>query len=182
MEKIKNIKDQLISQVCNQMSDIKTVNTKELGEVIDMIKDLSETLYYCEIYKQMEEAEKQPIERNNYYYTERYYRDMDRNSQKRMYYHNEPVNNENQTQVYYTETDYPISFYDEWEGRSPEKRKMYMESKATHQSNNKAMKDLQDYLEDLSSDIIEMLDKATPEEKIIVQHKIALLSQQLENV
>ena len=47
---LKNIKEQLIAQVQNQMTDLKCVDTKELGEVIDMIKDLSEAVYYCEIY------------------------------------------------------------------------------------------------------------------------------------
>ena len=142
------------------MGELKTVDTKELGEVIDMIKDLSETLYYCEIYKQMEEAEEHPKERN-------YYRDMDRGDQQRMYYHDD-----------YAETDYPITFHDTWEGRSPIKRKMYMESKATHQANNKITKDLENYMTDLTSDMLEILDKATPEEKMIMQRKVdALLAQ-----
>lgn len=181
MEKIKSIKEQLISQVCNQMSDLKKVDAKELGEVIDMIKDLSETLYYCEIYKQMEEAGEQPKERNNYYYTERHYRDVDRDSQQRMYYHDNTTKKD-QSSIYYTEEDYPISFHDTWEGRSPIKRKMYMESKATHQNNNKIMKDLENYMSELTTDIVEMLEKATPEEKMIVQNKINMLSNKIQNV
>lgn len=185
MERIKMIKEQLVSQVCNQMGDLKKVNAKELGEVVDMIKDLSETLYYCEIYKQMEEAEEQPKEKNNYYYTERhyrepmYYRDMDRDTQQRMYY---SENGDGQSNMHYTESEYPISFHDAWEGRSPIKRKMYMESKATHQANNKLVKDLENYMTDLTSDIVEMLDKATPEEKTVVQRKIEALSNKIQNV
>jgi hypothetical protein len=38
------------------MSDLKTVNTQELGEVIDMIKDMEEAIYYCHISKAMEES------------------------------------------------------------------------------------------------------------------------------
>ena len=189
MERIKNIKEQLISQVCNQMGDLKKVDAKELGEVVDMIKDLSEALYYCEIYKQMEEAEQQPKERNNYYYTERYYqqpnyyRDMDREYQQRIYYSSDQSNGQSDGQTkQYTETDYPISFHDAWEGRSPMRRKMYMESKATHQNNNKLVKDLESYMTDLTSDIVEMLDKATPEEKMIVQRKIDALSTKIQNV
>lgn len=72
MERIKTIKDQLISQVEAQMSDLSCVDAKELGEVIDMIKDLAETMYYCEIYKQMEEGEEEK-RGNTYYYTEHYY-------------------------------------------------------------------------------------------------------------
>ena len=53
MERLKTIKNQLISEVQTQMSDLKCVDAKELGEVIDMIKDIAQTEYYCEIYKQM---------------------------------------------------------------------------------------------------------------------------------
>ena len=90
-----------------------------------------------------------------------------------MYYHD----NEN-----YTETDYPITFHDTWEGRSPMKRKMYMESKATHQANNKVTKDLENYMTDLTSDMLEILDKATPEEKMIMQRKVDALLAQIQHV
>lgn len=159
MERLKTIKEQLVSQVQTQMGDLKRVDAKELGEVVDMIKDLSEAMYYCEIYKQMEESAKSQQEgqgSNNYYYTERYYpdpmyyRDMDR-SNGRMYYSgggngssggnsgsssgsnsSSSSNGGSGNTSYYTEMDYPITLHDEREGRSPQKRKMYMESKATH--------------------------------------------------
>lgn len=87
MEQLKTIKEQLITQVQSQMSDLRCVDAKELGEVIDMIKDLSEAIYYCEIYDQMKSAdESRKVE--NYYYTERYYdpyRDMDKDY-GRLYY------------------------------------------------------------------------------------------------
>ena len=57
MNSLKEIKEQLVIQVQNQMSNLECVNTKELGEVIDMIKDLSKAIYYCEVSKQMEEAD-----------------------------------------------------------------------------------------------------------------------------
>jgi len=141
------------------MGDLKCVDAKELGEVIDMIKDLSEAVYYCEIYNQMkksEESQKEDMMRgsNNYYYTERYYpaydRDMDR-MYGRMYYSSGSVTGTSSSnngadsgstssasqsmgeagRSYYTERDYPIHLRDEREGRSPMKRKMYIESKAT---------------------------------------------------
>ena len=49
MDKLKNIKCTLVSQVQSELTDMKKVNTKELGEVIDMIKDLEEAMYYCSI-------------------------------------------------------------------------------------------------------------------------------------
>ena len=69
---------------------------------------------------------------------------------------------------YYTERDYPIHLRDEREGRSPIKRKMYMESKRKGMDSSKSMKELENYLQDLTSDMMEMLDNASPEEKSMV--------------
>lgn len=57
MEKLKCIKKCLVEKVQEQISHLDCVDTKELGEVIDMIKDLEETMYYCVIIKAMEEKE-----------------------------------------------------------------------------------------------------------------------------
>ena len=206
MGDLKTIQEQLIAQIQAQMSDLKKVNTKELGEVIDMVKDIAEAEYYCEIKKQME-AEKEKISsNNNYYYTERYYptseyyRDMDRTRYGRMYY---PENNNNMsssnsngnnnTSYYsehypfqkgssYTERDYPIQLRDEREGKSPIKRKMYMESKSNNMDSSKSMKELEIYMQDLTSDMMELLEKASPEEKAIVQKKINTLASKIQNV
>ena len=40
-----------------QMANLDEVDTKELGEAIDMIKDLEEAMYYCTITKAMEQKE-----------------------------------------------------------------------------------------------------------------------------
>lgn len=205
MEQLKNIKEQLISQVQGQMSDLRCVDTKELGEVIDMIKDLSEAVYYCEIYDQMKSAdESRKVE--NYYYTEHYYdpyRDMDR-GYGRMYYspssqagagtsssssgdHSGATSNSSQSMgqgssSYYTERDYPIHLRDEREGRSPMKRKMYMESKNKGMDTSKSMKELESYMQELTSDMMELLDKASPEERTMVQKKINTLAAKVQNV
>lgn len=213
MEQLKTIKEQLIAQVQSQMGDLKCVDTKELGEVIDMIKDLSEAVYYCEIYDQMkdsEESRKEQMmmrENNNYYYTEKYYdpyRDMDR-MEGRMYYSSPSSNagsgagsssnggnsgmasNSSQSMgqnssSYYTERDYPVHIRDEREGRSPLKRKMYMESKTTGMDSSKSMKELEGYMQELTSDMMDMLSKATPEEKAMVQKKINTLAAKVQNV
>lgn len=214
MEQLKMIKDQIVAQVAGQMGNLKEVNTKELGEAIDMIKDLSEAMYYCEVYKAMEEHEdKQEMGTNNYYYTERYYpqpnyyRDMDR-EQGRMYYPNggsqmttgnsgSSGSNGNSyyggqienpeymgggdRRNYYTERDYP-QFRDEREGRSPVRRRMYMESKDTHQDSSKAMKELEAYMQELTSDMMELVGKASPEEKVMLQKKVNNLATKLQNV
>lgn len=88
MEKLKCIKKCLIEKVQEQMNHLDCVDTKELGEVIDMIKDLEETMYYCTIVEAMEEKEeKQDYNHYAYYTGYPYYmdRDMDRH-QGKMYY------------------------------------------------------------------------------------------------
>lgn len=217
MGDLKTIQEQLIAQIQAQMSDLKKVNTKELGEVIDMVKDIAEAEYYCEIKKQMEaEKEKEKVSsNNNYYYTERYYptseyyRDMDRTRYGRMYYpensnnmsssgsntssSSSNSNGNNNTSYYsehypfqkdssYTERDYPIQLRDEREGKSPMKRKMYMESKSNNMDSSKSMKELEIYMQDLTSDMMELLEKASPEEKAIVQKKINTLASKVQNV
>ena len=215
MEHLKSIKEQLIAQVQAQMADLKCVDAKELGEVIDMIKDLAQAEYYCEIYKQMKEASEQQKESNNYYYTERYmpmpdyYRDMER-SNGRMYYSgggNSSSSSQSSggnsgssgTQYYssryqpnpwggyeeepYYDKDFVLQHLrDEREGRSPMKRKMFMESKSNGSDSNKSMKELESYMQDLTSDMMDLLDKATPEEKSIVQKKINTLASKIQNV
>ena len=59
MEQLKQIKDTLMSQVQAQLCNLQCVDAKELGEVVDMIKDLEETMYYCTIVEAMEEKGKE---------------------------------------------------------------------------------------------------------------------------
>lgn len=210
VEQLTMIKDQLIAQVQAQMSDLKCVDAKELGEVVDMIKDLAEAVYYCEIYDQMknsEESRKEEVRSNNYYYTERYYpaydheRDMDK-YYGRMYYSsgqgtgtsssNNGANSGSTSSTsnsmgeagrsYYTERDYPVYIRDEREGRSPMKRKMYMESKDMHHDSTKSIKELESYMQDLTSDMMELLSKASPEEKTMIQKKMNTLASKIQNV
>ena len=57
IEKLKHMKHRLIECAESQMDNLYKVDTKELGEVIDMIKDLEEAMYYGSIVKAMEESE-----------------------------------------------------------------------------------------------------------------------------
>ena len=81
------------------MGDLRKTNTHELGEVIDMVKDLEEALYYCTIVEAMEDKEKQWEENSpivNYYSSSMPYydpyRDMDR-AYGRSYYNGNMNNN-----------------------------------------------------------------------------------------
>ena len=59
MEELERIKEQLITCVQSQMMNLQDIDAKELGEVIDMIKDLSEAAYYCSITEAMEDSKEE---------------------------------------------------------------------------------------------------------------------------
>jgi hypothetical protein len=77
MKRLKQIQETLIHEVEKQMGDLCHCNTEELGQVMDMIKDLSETMYYCSVVKAMEESEEDydirygisPMSRKSYFET-----------------------------------------------------------------------------------------------------------------
>ena len=57
MERLKAIKSTLVGLVETQLQDIEHTDACELGEVVDMIKDLEEAMYYCAVVKAMEHGE-----------------------------------------------------------------------------------------------------------------------------
>ena len=59
IERLKSMKETFMCAVESQMHNLAEVDAEELGEVVDMIKDLSEAIYYCEVAKAMEESEKE---------------------------------------------------------------------------------------------------------------------------
>lgn len=59
MERLKSIKDCLIAQVSGQMGKLDQVDAKELGEAVDMIKDMEEACYYAKITEAMEKGEEE---------------------------------------------------------------------------------------------------------------------------
>ena len=63
MERLMKIKESLIACVESQISrNLSMVDTKELGEAIDMIKDLEEAIYYHTITKAMHEKGEEELE------------------------------------------------------------------------------------------------------------------------
>lgn len=189
MEDLKNMKKQLMACAQSQIfGNMDKVDAKELGEVIDMIKDLEEAIYYCTVVEAMEEGKK---EEPRYYQDVRkgtgyVDRDMDR-SYGRMYY-GEPSTSS--VPMHYGEPMYMGDAYskgmmdydrvygtrDRKEGRSGPYRKMYMETKEVHPGSEKSMKELEKYMEELSHDITEMIKDATPAEKATLAKKMNTLS------
>lgn len=205
MEKLKNLKERLMHCVESQVyGNLEQVDTKELGEAVDMIKDISEAMYYCSIVEAMEEAEEEkekmedaekyypPIHYPKYYppvtYYPEQYRDMDRNM-GRMYYDGGGASSYAQGggqssggsrggQGGYQE--YPMEMRDVREGRSPISRKSYMEAKEMHHDKAVQMKELEAYLKELSHDVTEMVADATPEEKTMLQQKLTMLTNKIK--
>ena len=198
MERLKHMKDSLISIVQSQMgSHLDQVDTKELGEAIDMIKDLEEAIYYCTITKAMTEKEDKEKE-HHHYYTERiypdyipkyypYYRDMDRGTGRMYYGGNDSMSGSSSSGNGGTRgydevmTSYPSTMMrDAREGRSGRSRKSYIESKEMHQGQEVQMKELEKYMQELTHDIIEMVNDATPEEKAMLQQKVSMLATKIK--
>lgn len=173
MERLKAMKNQLIAEVQTQLNDIHHVDAKELGEAVDMIKDIAMTEYYCSIVKAMEEAEEEKETRSSsYYYTERYMpieyqRHMDHDRGK-MYY---------MPRYYEDGRETP---HDMREGSAGPARRSYMEGKAMHHDKEVQMKELDRYMQELTSDITEMIHDASPEEKTMLHKKLSALAGKIE--
>jgi len=57
-EQLKAMKETLMAAAQTQMGNLGQTDAKELGEVIDMIKDLAEATYYCTVTEAMEGKDK----------------------------------------------------------------------------------------------------------------------------
>ena len=170
MEQLKNIKHTLVNQVQTQLGDLKHTNAKELGEVIDMIKDLEEAMYYCSIIKAMEESKEEKENSNNinYYMEPKMYSDG------------------NETRSYTPYMEYaPYMMRDkDWRearlynsaDRTYNSRRMYMEGKQNKSTDQQSMKDLEHYIQDLSDDLVDMVRDSSPEEKQVLSTKLQQLS------
>lgn len=194
MHRMINMKETLMSCIENQLTHLDTVDTKELGEAIDMVKDLSEAIYYCTITKAMLEREEEQQGKEYHYYTKKivpeHYKEED--DWGKMYY-SSPTGSSNGGRgntTYgamkagggtrgYSEYELPMMMRDEREGKSHMSRKMYMESKQMHQDKNIKLKDLEKYLQELSSDISEMIEGASPEEKQLLEKRLISLGNKI---
>lgn len=211
MEKrLQHMKESLVSCVENQLTHLESVDTKELGEAIDMIKDLEEAIYYCTITKAMNEKGEEKEE----YYSQKQYRDIDRRI-GRMYYEDPRYMGDNDTyrqyssndrqsnsgsssgnsnnssssqgqsggnsggsSKQYSEKEYDI-MRDRREGKSPMSRRTYMEAKESHSDKAHQMKELENYMQELTQDVVEMVEGASAEEKQYLSKRVAALANKL---
>lgn len=153
MEELKVLKEMLTSTVIGQMSHLESVNTKELGEAIDMIKDLAEAMYYCTVTEAMEGTSYHSYPKHSI-------------EGKKMHVEGEHLEKE--------------MMHNPHEGRSPLSRKSYLESKQTHKDKSVWLQELEKYAQELTADLIEMVEGASPEEKQFLSNKIATLATKIK--
>ena len=178
MHRLESMKEALINCAQSNMGNLANVNAEELGEVIDMVKDLEEAIYYHTIVDSMNE--KSDPSTSNMYYTPGY-------EYNRMYTPAPSPSNYGGTRGYrevrqsprevrtYNEYEYPMMSHDYREGRSGTSRKMYMESKEQHKDTQTKIRELENYMNELTMDISEMMQDTTPEEKQMLQKKLNTL-------
>lgn len=138
LHRLQEMKRQIACAVECELCDIANADTHELGEAIDMIKDLEEAIYYATITEAMNEKE----------------------DTRKMESHKE----------------YIYDNADEYEGHSHKNRRMYMEAKEMHKDKATQLKELERYMQELTVDIVDMIEDASVEEKQYLEKKISALA------
>ena len=183
LTRMKCMQECLLAKIEAYMADLEQADTQELGEAFDMVKDLSEAIYYSTITTAMEEPTHNEADP-----AMAYYRDMDRYN-GRMYYSgnnygssggisrnfsNDSSQNDWHSSSYYSPNH--SNSRDMREGRSPISRKNYMESKEMGHDKTVQVKELEKYISELTTDITEMIEGASQEEKQLLQRTISTLA------
>ena len=131
-----------------QMEHLEKANTCELGEAVDMLKDLHEALYYHTITEAMK--------------GDGAYGDWPVEYKKKDHLRDGP---DEMTECVY-------------EGHSHKNRKMYMEAKHTKDKATQ-LRELEKYMQELTSDMVEMIEDASAEEKQYLEKKISALASKI---
>ena len=186
-EKLKWMKDTLICVVENELCNLESVDTEELGEAIDMIKDLEEAIYYCTVTEAMNnpqnekmwEMKKSDHHQENgdsrmYYYPMMYADGRSHRSDGTV--HNDGRNGFTNAANGRNYSEEPAEWRDEREGRSQISRRMYMEARDMKRDKATQLRELEKYMQELSQDITEMIADASPEEKQYLEKKITALA------
>lgn len=184
-ERIKGIKEKLLTCIESEMCNIYEADCEELGEAVDMLKDLEEALYYCTIteameHKKQEESSEMYKRGRNY---PMYARDIDYVPHHPYYggeqHYARGGNNNPSGYNGSSSSSFSEMMRDPREGRSPESRRMYLESK--HSGHDKAaqLRELEKYMQELTQDMVEMIQEATSEEKQYLEKKISALASKI---
>lgn len=184
-DKLKWMKDSLICVVENQLCNLDEVDTKELGEAVDMIKDLEEAIYYCTVTEAMTNPQREiewGMKKDGPHHE---------NGESRMYYaapkymysdsgNKSHMNNHEPMDTYdYSYNDSSSMGHDSRDGRSYASRRMYMEAKEMKKDKAIQLRELEKYMSELSQDITDMIMDSSPEEKQYLEKKISALASKI---
>lgn len=147
IKRLKMLEETMVEVLEQQFCCLDNVCTKELGEAVDIVKDLEEAIYYHTITEAMK-TEKAATTHS--LKEESYDHSMDEMMVKEE--------------------------WDEWLGHSPHGRKRYLEAKEHGKDKATQLRELEKYIQELSTDITEMINDATPEEKSYLEKKISALA------
>ena len=201
-ETIEKIADCAKTEVCK---GVENLDTKEMSEVAEILKELCEAEYYATITKAMGESEYgEDYDMHGPMEERRYYRGRARDSMGRFksrrgydemmdYHEMYPMEHyrdmdREDGRMYYSGSGSmgsgtrmnESSMRDHREGRSGMSRRSYMETKEMHPGNSAEEKqaktrELEKYMSELSSDLTEMLAGASAEEKTVLKTKMQTL-------
>lgn len=171
-------------------ADIKNLDTDEAYKAADIIKDLSEAykniskaIYYCTVSSAMEEYGEMPDESEMKYYTpmrdskgrymRRRYHDMGM-ADKTMYddpryYDMARDMDRNAGRMYYSEPMHDMSYkHDMRDGHNWNSRRTYMD--------NPSRENLEKHVDDITTDIKDLMVNMTPDNKMMVKSKLISLA------
>ena len=134
-----------------QFNNLEEVDCCELGGAVDILKDLEETLYYHTVTEAMK--------------GEGAYGDWP------------------ETDTYNKKKDHHLTddglTYDECHGKSCMNRKAYLEAKHANKDKATQLRELEKYMQELTTDMVEMIQDSSPEEKQYLEKKISALASKI---
>lgn len=157
IDRLQYMKESLMCAIESQLGCLEEVDSCELGEVVDMVKDLEEAIYYHTITEAMHNPETE--------WSERMYYDEKKTMPRHKYRDDDRVED--------WESD---DRHDERDGRSYNSRRMYMEAKEMKKDKATQLRELEKYMQELSQDITEMIADSSIEEKSYLEKKISALA------
>lgn len=188
---------------CELDKGIESIDTKEMGEVAEIIKELCEAEYYAKVSKAMDEhdfdnAEEimdegrrgyrgQPRDSRGRYMRRgyqkmmpEYYRDMDMDDGRMYYTSGSSMGSSSGNSMGYNDG----MMRDSREGRNGQSRRGYVETKEMHKGNTEEDKmakkrELDKWMNDIGSDVKELVHDMTPEEKTMAKTKLTNLANSL---
>ena len=205
--RICGIKERAIGLIEMGMAqDVKDINSKELYELMDIIKDCEESIklaeeaeYYCSVTEAMEDA----TDSEKKYYTDKYipetamyytpinsarhnirmytdpiwHDDIQPSYKDRMYYSSMTNNTSSNPNI--SRMNYSDdNLHQINDGKSYISRRNYMDARDKGDTNKKS-KELENYMHDLTDDLNEMLENLDTNEKAVVRQKIAQLANKI---